>query len=64
MKKIITSTGKLVFVNLIGLRTANIVKSKSKEEWFIALNYGDSTNQLVGAFQSENLAEETLSSLV
>lgn len=71
MKKVTTATGKNVFVNLNGLRTANAFQAKNQnQDFWIALNYGAKTdkgqteNELVGPFQTMEAAETIIETLM
>ena len=70
MKKVETSTGKKVFVNINGLKTANVIQSHRNQTFWIALNYGEkkdkgeTVNELVGPFQTMEQAESVIESFM
>jgi hypothetical protein len=70
MKKVTTSNNRTVFINPNGLCTANAFLSTEKQEAWISLDYGKrdpqgkSINVLVGPFQTIELANSTIETLI
>lgn len=72
MKKVTLSNGRIVRVNLNGLKTAEVIKGKDTgkgDQFFISLNYGEkladgkNNNVFIGAFATNEEAEKVCDQL-